>query len=133
MSGVPLTLLLAALAAAAPPVYTGCSHRHQVRPAEIVIACADANFYVNRLRWTRWGSRDAVAAGTAHENDCTPYCAAGHFHAYPATLRLSQPVTCVKGRREFARIGWRFTAAKPAGVPRSGSFALSCSFLRLHP
>ena len=129
-----LGLLFAVAALGAPgPVITGCAHQPQVRPHEIVIACADANFYVDHLVWTRWNARGAVATGIAHENDCTPYCAAGHFHSYRATVALSRLVSCVKGRREFARIAWRFTASKPAHVPRAGRETLPCGFLRLKP
>ena len=129
-----LELLVAVAALAAPaPVITGCAHQPQVRPHEITIACADANFYVDHLAWTRWDARGAVATGIAHENDCTPYCAAGHFHSYRTTLTLSRVVSCVKGRREFARIAWRFAAAKPEHYSRAGSQTLTCRFLRLRP
>jgi hypothetical protein len=128
-----LGLLFAVATLAAPaPVITGCAHRPQVRPHKVVIACADVNFYVDRLSWRRWGARDAVGKGTAHENDCSPNCAAGHFHAYRATVTLSRVVSCVKRRREFARIAWRF-AATPAHAPRSGSQTFTCRFLRLRP
>ena len=115
---------MVALAVAAV-VWTGCAHRPTVRPASIVIACADANFYVDHLHWTAWGSTSAVAKGTAHQNDCKPNCAAGHFHAFPLTVRLSRVVTCVKGRREFARIAW-------AGRTK-GDETLPCVFLKLKP
>jgi hypothetical protein len=128
-----LPLVLAVIAVGSPPVVTGCEHTAHVRPAAVTIACADANFYFTGLRWTRWGSRDAVAVGVAHLNDCTPYCAAGHFHAYRGELRLSRPAECLKGRREFSRFDWRFTAAKPAQVPRADGFVLQCGFLKLHP
>jgi hypothetical protein len=114
-------------------VYTGCEHVVHVRPASVVVACGDGNFYFTRLRWRSWGAHAAAASGTAHQNDCTPYCAAGHFHAYPAELRFSRPVTCVARRREFSTISWRFTGGKPAHVPRSGSQTLPCRFLRLKP
>jgi len=51
-------ILLAALAsaatvAAAPPqVLPDCLGKPKVRPAQIVLACADANFGVKGLRWT---------------------------------------------------------------------------------
>jgi hypothetical protein len=105
-------------------VWTGCAHQPQVRPASIVIACGDANFYVDHLRWKSWGAGGATATGTAHRNDCKPNCAAGHFHASPVTVRLSRVVTCVKGRHEFARISWG---------ARANSETLSCSFLKLKP
>jgi hypothetical protein len=129
-----LGLLLAVASLAAPtPVITGCSHRPQVRPHEIMIACGDGNFYVDHLAWTRWRVSGAMATGFAHQNDCTPDCAAGHFHSYRASVTLSRVLSCVKGRREFVRIAWRFRAAKPAQAPRSSSETLPCRFLRLKP
>jgi hypothetical protein len=93
-----------------------------VRPASIVIACADANLYATRLHWRRWTATDAVATGTGHRNDCTPNCAAGHFHTFPITIRLSRVVMCVPGRREFAHITWN-----------GSSETLPCTFLKLKP
>ncbi|MGD0067424.1 MAG: hypothetical protein ABSB76_28810 [Streptosporangiaceae bacterium] len=57
-----------------------------VRPRTFVIACADANSDLGRLAWTSWTPGLASATGVLEENDCTPYCAAGHFHAYPAVV-----------------------------------------------
>jgi hypothetical protein len=118
---------------AAVTVLTGCSHQPHVRPAEVIFACADANFYATGLHWSHWGSADAEATGIGHQNDCTPNCAAGKFHKYPLTVRLSAPVVCVKGRREFSRLAWTFTSAKPRSVPRSDGETLPCSFLKLKP
>jgi hypothetical protein len=124
--------VLAVLAAAT--VLTGCSHHAQVRPASVIFACADANFYVARITWSHWGAGDAEGTGVGHQNDCTPNCAAGHFHTYPLTVRLSRPVVCTKGGpRQFSRIAWRFTGAKPGGVPRSDGETLPCSFLKIKP
>ena len=124
--------MLAVLAAAT--VLTGCSHRPHVRPAEVTFACADANFYATGLSWSHWGTADAEATGVGHQNDCTPNCAAGHFHTFPLSVHLSRPVVCVKrGRRQFSRIAWRFTAAKPAQAARSDGETLPCSFLKLKP
>jgi len=116
---------MVALALAAV-VWTGCAHKPQVRPASIVIACADANFYVDHLHWKSWGPKAAVALGQGHRNDCKPNCAAGHFHAFPMHVRLSQVVGCVKGRREFARITWTVNGM-------SDDETLPCAFLRLKP
>ena len=128
-----LGLLFAVTALASQTtVITGCAHRPQVRPHKIVIACGDGNFYVDHLAWQRWNSRGAVAKGIAHQNDCNPKCARGHFHAYRATVSLSRVVSCVKGRREFARTAWRL-AATPSRAPHSGSQTLTCRFLRLRP
>jgi hypothetical protein len=116
---------MVALAAAAAVTWSGCEHRARVRPKAIIVACADANFYVQGIRWSRWSATRAVGAGTAHVNDCTPNCAAGHFHTFRVTVRLSRVVTCVPGRREFARIEW-------SGA-QTGNETLPCSFLRLKP
>jgi hypothetical protein len=124
--------VLAVLAVAAT-VLTGCAHTPHVRPAQVVFACGDGNFYATALHWSHWGSSDAEAAGTGHQNDCTPDCAGGKFHAYPLSVRLSRPVVCVHGRREFSRLAWTFTAAKPARVAHSGGEVLPCSFLKLKP
>ena len=86
--------------------------------------CVTATSTPPGCRGTHWGQADAEATGVGHQNDCTPYCAAGHFHTYALSVRLSRPVVCVKGRREFSRLAWRFTAAKPAHVPRAGSETL---------
>jgi hypothetical protein len=114
-----------ALAAVTAVVWTGCAHKPEVRPTSIVVACADANVYVDHIRWRTWGTRSATGTGMAHVNDCKPYCAAGHFHAFRETVRLSRPVTCTMGRREFARLEW-------TGRQR-GNETLPCSFLRLKP
>jgi hypothetical protein len=98
-----------------------------------MFACGDGNFYATSLHWSRWSATSAVASGIGHQNDCTPNCAAGHFHTYPVTVRLSRPVQCVHGRIEFSRLGWIFTATRPAHITRAGSEVLPCSFLRLKP
>jgi len=130
------SLLLAAIALAhTGTIWTGCQHSPEVRPQTIVIACGDGNFGAIGLRWTSWAPSSAVATGTGQQNDCKPYCAAGHVQAYPISIRLSDPVTCVAGRREFARISWHWTTPIPklAGVPRTGSETLPCRFLKLEP
>jgi len=51
------------------------------KPVQLVLACGDGNYYLSGLRWSGWGSATAAATGKAVANDCTPYCAAGHFHS----------------------------------------------------
>jgi hypothetical protein len=120
-------VILAILLVAAAPSLPGCvpGQKPAVRPAKITIACADANFYVDRLRWSNWQAKTATGAGTAHVNDCTPYCAAGHFHAYKMMIALSHPTSC-HGRTVFSKLTWRFTAAKPKDQPRVGSITYGC-------
>ena len=69
-----------------PTALPDCLGKPRVRPATVVLACGDGNFGVRRLRWIGWGGPCAAAVGTAYANDCTPNCAAGHFHAYRAVI-----------------------------------------------
>jgi hypothetical protein len=68
-----------------------CAGKTAVRPANYVLACADANAYFSAIHWTSWTSRSATATATFVQNNCTPTCAAGKFVKYPARLVLSQP------------------------------------------
>jgi hypothetical protein len=119
-------------AAAPVPGYAGCrsfvasAPVALVRPRSIVFACADANFYAVRLRWTRWDANGARAAGVAYQNDCTPNCAAGHFHAYRLAVGLAGAAACGRSRPEFTRVSWSFLGRKPLGVPRTGSETFRC-------
>jgi hypothetical protein len=76
-------------AAAAPRmVVLDCTGHPTVAPKSFVLACADGNYYFDRLSWTGWTTHLASASGRLVENDCMPTCVAGHFHAYPALVVL---------------------------------------------
>ncbi len=134
---VALTTLAAVTAASAAgssdvPRFLGCGAFAKqpagtgvVRPRSIVAACGDGNFWFGSLRWRTWSAAGATAAGSAHQNDCIPYCAAGHFHAYPASVSLAGARRCA-GKLELTRISWRFTKAKPAGIPRTAAETFRC-------
>ena len=130
---LPLVVLLAVVAAGTSsaasrvPGYLGCSslfpEQHPkplVRPSGFLIACGDGNFSLRDLRWTTWSANGAHATGTGWQNDCKPYCAAGHFHAYPAAAWLSRPRTCMSGALVFTRLTWRYTRTKPPGIVGHG-------------
>ncbi len=98
----------------------------KVRPKSIVIACGDGNFFLTGLTWSGWTAQSATGAGLAHLNDCTPFCAAGHFHTYRITVRLSRPVTCRAGQRpRFTRLAYRYPTTKPAHA-RAGTVPFPC-------
>lgn len=99
------------------PSFQGCSGlKSAERPSSILFACGDGNFYVSHLHWSNWTASSASAIGVGHQNDCTPYCAAGHFHAYPDTsIRLQRPETCTRGRLLFTRVTYHFLRRKPPG------------------
>jgi len=97
-----------------------------VRPKKIIVACGDANFYFTNLRWSSWGATQAVASGIATVNDCKPYCAAGRFHTYPATVTLTRPRSCSDGAFVYTRIAWHFPGKAPAALGRRSSQSSPC-------
>jgi len=117
-------LLVAAALSGHGTVWKGCERTPATRPARVVVACADANFYVDHLVWTSWKASTATAIGTGHANDCKPYCSAGHFHAFRISIELSKPATCAKGQRVFTRIAWT-AVQEPAPFP-NGAETLGC-------
>ena len=134
LAAVVGTVASPAAPAGGVPGFTGCrsfvsrSAVAVVRPRSIVIACADANFYATGLKWTRWDMRGAEATGVGHENDCTPYCAAGHFHTYRLAVRLDRVARCGSRKElQFTRVTWTFPGAKPPGAQRRDSESFRCA------
>src|SRR5262245_12120611 len=81
----------------------------------VVQSCADGNALVDRLAWTSWTPGLASARGTLVQNDCTPYCAAGHFHRYPALVVLwgSKAVKNHPGERRYTELTLILTGPRP--------------------
>jgi len=98
-----------------PLVDYACTVPGVAKPTTIILACGDGNAVAEQLHWQRWGTRRASGTGVVRQNDCTPDCAAGTFHVYPATFTLSEIVPA-NGRRYFTRVTIRFTK----GVPLPG-------------
>jgi hypothetical protein len=95
--------------ATAAKVYIAAKcQNHVYKPRRVIFACADGSFYATSLRYASYGSRQAVASGTMHYNDCKPNCAAGHFHQRRGRVRFSRVVRCADGRRYFSRAHYRF-------------------------
>ena len=63
-----------------------CTGDSAVAPQTYVLTCADANTRLAHLVWSGWGTSTAHATGTLEMNTCTPNCAQGTFHSYPATV-----------------------------------------------
>src|SRR5580704_7872421 len=83
----------------APLVDSQCTQPGQVKPSEIILACGDGNSVAQRLHWQKWSHSSASGSGVLHQNNCTPYCAEGTFHDYPARFGLSDAVNA--GGREY--------------------------------
>jgi len=86
-----------------------------VKPRNFILTCADANSVLAKLSWTSWTPGVASATGVLEENDCTPYCAAGHFHSFPALVILWGD-TAVKnhpGEHCYAKMTIILTGTRP--------------------
>jgi hypothetical protein len=93
-----------------------CPGQHAlVRPKSIILTCADGNAYFAKLAWTSWTPGLASAKGTLVLNDCTPYCAAGHFHRYPAIVVLwgSRAVPGHPGEHCYTKLTEILTGPRP--------------------
>jgi hypothetical protein len=110
-----------ALASADARRVVGDCTKSQVRPATIVVACADDNLALTHLRWTSFGAATAKGAGSYYVNDCTPNCAAGHFHSYAVKVSLSQAKLCRDKHDDYSEATVTFSSARPPGIKSSTS------------
>ena len=97
----------------------------QAKPASFVIACGDANYSLAKIAWKSWGSASATGTATASANDCTPNCAAGHFHSYPATVTAAKLTKCGLAKY-YAELTIDYAGARPAGVSKHDVHTLPC-------
>jgi hypothetical protein len=86
---------------------------HTIRPANITLACADANLYATEVSFFRqganvYGSPEADASATIHENRCKPDCAAGSFFVDKGALVLKRIVRCSDGLLYYSRAEYAF-------------------------
>jgi hypothetical protein len=86
-----------------------------VRPRTFIVTCADAGIQYDRLTWASWKAGRASGSGLLEVNDCTPYCAVGHFHAFPARVTLSGSATVRNhpGERAYTKMTVVLTGARP--------------------
>jgi hypothetical protein len=105
-----------ALTASTAPkfVLLGCGNDAEVAPSSIS-NCGDGAAGLTGLHWTSWTSHLASGYGTYYLNDCTPTCAGGHFHAYPALVDLwgSSAVRGHPAERKFLQLTLVFTGNRP--------------------
>jgi hypothetical protein len=108
------TTALTASARAPKFVLLGCNNDAEVAPSGWS-NCGDGAVGLTRLHWTSWTSHLASGYGTYFLNDCTPTCAGGHFHSYPALVTLWGSAA-VKGRpteRKYTQMTLIFTGKRP--------------------
>ncbi len=109
--------------AASSPQVNDCGSL-ETRPAELILACADANELVQNIRWTSWKNKKAVGTGTYRINDCDPTCAAGEFDSYRVRIVLQSPKS-QSGERVYSRAILRFPKGGPDGEKRQSVRLLS--------
>jgi hypothetical protein len=97
-----------------------------VSPAELTLACGDGNYGLTEMRWTGWGTATATGTGSARASDCTPYCAAGHFHTYRVTATASRLRTCLDGRGQYTRLVLRYPGKRPQGASSPEIWKFPC-------
>ena len=108
------TAALSASVATPKFVLLGCNNDAEVAPSGIS-NCGDGAAGLTGLHWTSWTSHLASGYGTYYLNDCTPTCAGGHFHAYPALVDLwgSAAVKGHPSERKYLQLTLVFTGNRP--------------------
>jgi hypothetical protein len=108
------TTALTASATAPRFVLLGCNGNAEVAPSGIS-NCGDGAAGLEGLHWTGWTSHLASGYGTYFLNDCTPTCAGGHFHTYPALVTLwgSAAVKGHPSERKYTEETLIFTGTRP--------------------
>src|SRR5579872_1294002 len=133
MRGISLLVILVALVLTGPLAKSDsnslptCQGVPQSKPSEVVFACGDGNVYAHSLVWTDWGDYYAYAQGTLVENDCTPNCAAGHFHSHQVSLTAYGKQRCPNGELAYRSVAYTITDPMlPASVTAQASFNFPC-------
>jgi len=108
------TTALTASATAPKFILLGCDNNAEVAPSSIS-NCGDGSVGLTGLQWTSWTSHLASGYGTYFLNDCTPNCASGHFHTYPALVALwgSAAVKGHPSERKYPQMTLVFTGTRP--------------------
>jgi hypothetical protein len=110
-------------------VYGASCWSARYRPRSAVLTCADANWRLRGMSWRRWNGRVASGRGWSYENDCVPYCAAGHFHSYPVVVHASKPrrQNCEgRVRYVYQRLRITYSGRRPPHGRRTVSWRWGC-------
>lgn len=120
-------LAVPALAAAGKDRLVGDCTQSQVKPKQIILACADANEEVLHIKWSSFGAAKATASGTYSVNGCTPNCAAGTFKNYKVKLTASDAKHCDDGNvDDYMSLLLTFVGTPPPSTRSPLKYALYC-------
>jgi hypothetical protein len=90
-----------------------------VKPASVVLSCADSNSQGKDLAWSKWGSAEATASGVFTWNLCKPNCAASKtWGKSAATYTLSDVVHTDKYGWLFEKLTVHIRGKEAGGFPR---------------
>ncbi|MEV6278455.1 hypothetical protein [Nocardia sp. NPDC051832] len=78
-----------------PPVpavaLLNCLRQPQIRPAAIVLSCADSNMIIDRITWDSWTDTAASGRGMESRSVCHPDCASAPRQSFPVAVELTMP------------------------------------------
>ena len=118
-------------AGAATKVYwPGCGafDKPAFKPKKIILTCGDGSTTVQKIKWSAWGTDEAMGTGTFRINQCQPTCSNGSIKKYPVTLRLYRPKSCPEAdRREWSRLRFNFPKKHPKAYSRKNKQKLRCA------
>ena len=115
--GAGTTAAVAAPATPSPAVQV-CGHGTAlVRPATVMLACADNGEQAEQLAWSSWTADEATATGVVSWR-----AGSGRWDQAAAEFTLSDPAADASGRVLFTRMRLHTTGATPAGFKRDLTF-----------
>jgi hypothetical protein len=100
-----------AVTAASVPVVIDCSLKHQVKPANYILACADGGAFISKMHWATWGGQAAFGSGTDSIRVCIPNCPAGKTVSFAilAALWRVEPLPGHRSVHYFTRLTLIYT------------------------
>ena len=97
-----------------------------IRPASLVLACADQGAWAKNLTWSSWSETKATATGTLTWHVCTPNCAQStKWDSTGAEVILTDPVSEPGNEVLFTKLELRVTGATPAGFMRDVTYNMA--------
>lgn len=118
--GAALMVLVSPGAAEARTFYPNCAAELRYKPKSLIVFCGDAGVRAKRVRWYRWGAREARGRSRyVYANTCVPDCATGGARRYRARFVLQRVRTCPdNGERVFTRLAVIFGRRHPTGLTK---------------
>jgi hypothetical protein len=122
-AGAPAASPSASASAAVPAVEVCGEGPALVRPASMILACADAGEMAVSLHWASWSASQAIATGTVTWRNCSRLCAEStRTSSASADFTLADPVREAATGLLFTRLEMQVTGPAPAGFLREVAF-----------